>query len=560
MKLNKSTLLEKVNIFLGLSSFLAIWGLLLFQLSITWETNEQYAHGFLVPFLCFFLILKSDFSSDKPDGFWEKKKVLLSYLIGIPLLLLLFPIWVVRGANSDWRLINVALYLIILILSILHLAFIHKQDVNIKKLLFPLLFFLVAIPWPLATDLQLTQWLQEKISSIIVDILLLLEHEASLQGTVIDVGIFGKVGIDQACSGINGLQASLVVSLFLGAYYSFPLLHRFLLVIGGLFIALFFNLNRAFCLSFIKVKGKGHYLDESLFSIGDYALPNLHDLVGFIETGFIFVTILLLARLSKGGLFLTTLGTAPTNWRNLFCAPPLGLSITSLVVILGSVIGSEYHYTNKEKSMASMPHLNLNLEDADILRSEQEISNQIQAQLHYADARSVQWQDKFRSRWNPFGFPEINQNQEYWQAFEANWESGGACTAVLSTHSPESCLPLTGLTQISPLPGQDPLLIPIKVDGQDVLFEAYEFTRNYRKLFVFRCFWPKKLTPGQPNIFPRGGYSFDGRINSALEGRRNVGGTMLALALANVDSPQTAINKLQALANQRLSFGNKEAQ
>jgi len=98
------------------------------------------------------------------------------------------------------------------------------------------------------------------------------------------------------------------------------------------------------------------------------------------------------------------------------------------------------------------------------------------------------------------------------------------------------------------------------VDGKDVLFETYEFTRNYRKLFVFRCFWPKKLTPGQPNVFPRGGYSFDGRINSALEGRRNVGGTMLALALANVDSPQIAINKLQAVANQRLSFGNKEVQ
>jgi hypothetical protein len=39
-----------------------------------------------------------------------------------------------------------------------------------------------------------------------------------------------------------------------------------------------------------------------------------------------------------------------------------------------------------------------------------------------------------------------------------------------------------------------------------------------------------------------------------------VGGTMLALALANVDSAQTAITKLQALANQRLSFGNKEVQ
>ena len=85
----------------------------------------------------------------------------------------------------------------------------------------PLLFFLVAIPWPLKRDLELTQWLQERVSSIIVDILLLMEHEARLEGTVIDVGVFGKIGVDQACSGINGLQASLVVTLFLGAYYRF---------------------------------------------------------------------------------------------------------------------------------------------------------------------------------------------------------------------------------------------------------------------------------------------------------------------------------------------------
>ena len=43
----------------------------------------------------------------------------------------------------------------------------------------------------------------------------------------------------------------------------------------------------------------------------------------------------------------------------------------------------------------------------------------------------------------------INPNQEYWQAFEAEWESGGACTSVLSTHSPAACLPLTGLMQVS---------------------------------------------------------------------------------------------------------------
>jgi hypothetical protein len=92
------------------------------------------------------------------------------------------------------------------------------------------------------------------------------------------------------------------------------------------------------------------------------------------------------------------------------------------------------------------------------------------------------------------------------------------------------------------------------VANREIFFETYEFSKNSRKLFVFRCFWPHKLASGQPNLFPRGGYSFEGRIKSAIEGHRNVGGTMLALALANVDSTQTAVAKLQALANLRLTF------
>ena len=277
-----------------------------------------------------------------------------------------------------------------------------------------------------------------------------------------------------------------------------------------------------------------------------------------IETGFIFLTILLLARLSKGGLFLTTLGTAPSNWRNLCCAPPLGLSIFSLIVTISSVIGAEFHYAKNEKAMVSLPKLVLDLEDSEILSSQQEISSQIQAQLHYEHARSIQWQDQFRSRWNPFGYLEINQNKEYWQAFEANWESGGACTAVLSTHSPESCLPLTGLTQVSPSrwPRPRPHYL-LKWPTEKFFSKPMSFRGDYQEaLSSFAAFGPKKLAPGQPNVFPRGGYSFDGRIESALDGRRNVGGTMLALALANVDSPQTAIAKLQALANRRLSFSN----
>ena len=545
---------QKIKAFLGIFSLLSLWSLLLYQLATVWQTNDQYAHGFLVPFLCLFLLIKVQPEDIDIKKFSDSQKNLLCYLLGIPLVLSLFPLWLIREANSDWRLINLVLYGSVLILSLLLFSFIQNRDYDLRKFLFPLLFFIVAIPWPLATDLKLTQWLQEKISTMIVDCLLLLEHEAILEGTVIDVGIFGKVGVDQACSGINGLQASLVVSLFLGSYYSFSLIHRFLLVLGGLLIALFFNLARAFCLSFVKVKGKGQYIDNSLFSIGDFSIPNLHDLVGFIETSLIFIFILLLARLSKGGLFLTTLGTSKSNWGNLYVCPPLPFSIMTIISVISTVVGTEFHFMSKEKNMLTQPKLDLALDNSDIVLKENFISRNIDSQLHYEEAKSYQWQDRFRAKWNPYGFFEINHNDEYWQAFIAHWDLGGACEAVLSTHSPASCLPLTGLTQITPPVGQDPILLPLKVDNLEILFEAYEFSKYQSKLFVFRCFWPHKAAEGKPNLFPQGGYNFDGRIQSAIEGRRNVGGTMLALSIANIESMESAVNKLEILAQQRLNL------
>ena len=151
--------------------------------------------------------------------------------------------------------------------------------------------------------------------------------------------------------------------------------------------------------------------------------------------------------------------------------------------------------------MQTMPKLSINLNDKDLLNLEQSISRQIASQLHFEKAFSTQFQDRFRCVIGNYGNLVINPNDEYWQAFEACWDSGGACTAVLSTHSPESCLPLTGLTQINPTPGQDPFIIPIKLESEKFSSEAYEFSRNYRKIVVFRCFWPHKLAEEQLIFF-----------------------------------------------------------
>lgn len=547
-----------LKILLSILAILLPWSLLFWQLGTVWEINAQYSHGFIVPLLMVYLLLKATNSPREKLSVSSPLQGKMIFIIGIPVIISLLPIWVVRGANPDWRLLNVIFYVAVLSFS---LACIYDQGgwEKLKTYLFPLLFFIVAIPWPLATDLKLTQWLQAKVSATIVDCLLLMEHKAQLNGTIIDVGVFGKIGVDQACSGINGLQASIVVSLFMGAYFRLPTLHRFMLFFVGLVTALMMNLARAFTMSFIKVKGRGDLLDSPVFSIGSFSAPNLHDLAGWIETGAIFITILLLSKIYSIGTKHSSLQTKNSNLQNLLIPVPSAFAIFTVLFLSATVYASNAHYQAKEKDMIPLPKIVVSLDNEELFTQRQEIPRQVTAQLHYEKAKSIQWQDRFRTIPHPYGLdPLINPNDQYWQAFEATWNSGGACTAVLSTHSPDSCIPLTGLIQINPIPGDAPETIKIRVANREIFFETYEFSKNSRKLFVFRCFWPKKILPAQPNLFPRGGYSFDGRINSALEGRRNVGGTMLALALANVDSPQTAINKLQALANQRLNFGDKE--
>ena len=187
------------------------------QLSVTWDTNPQYSHGYIIPFLCIYLLIKSPLFQPLPLNKENKDLPLQGkafLLIGFPTLLSLLPLWIIRGANSDWRMINFVIFAATALIMISS-AYDQGEWKRIRSILFPLLFFLVSIPWPLATDLKFTQWLQEKISGIIVDVILFLGHEATLEGTVIDVGKFGQIGIDQACSGIR-VSSSLVITLFLG--------------------------------------------------------------------------------------------------------------------------------------------------------------------------------------------------------------------------------------------------------------------------------------------------------------------------------------------------------
>ncbi len=83
-----------------------------------------------------------------------------------------------------------------------------------------------------------------------VEILTAIGVPAVQLGNVIEVGS-GFVGIDEACTGIRSLQATFMVSLFLGEFYGFPFLRRVILVIAGAALAFFCNLVRTFLLVYV---------------------------------------------------------------------------------------------------------------------------------------------------------------------------------------------------------------------------------------------------------------------------------------------------------------------
>src|SRR5207302_7290685 len=156
--------------------------------------------------------------------------------------LLVLPTRFLAEANPDWRLLSwsLALGVVGITLSFLYLI---GGRAWLRHLAFPILFFLVAVPWPVRIEQSVIQTLMRMVTTINVTFLQLAGVPALQHGNVIEVGK-GFIGIEEACSGVRSLQATLMVSLFLGELYSFKVSRRLVLIAVGVVLAFFCNVVR----------------------------------------------------------------------------------------------------------------------------------------------------------------------------------------------------------------------------------------------------------------------------------------------------------------------------
>ena len=230
-----------------------------------------------MPFLAAYIFWRRYEKAPSPSP--PNLRILPGLLIILAALFLL-PVRLIQEANPDWRLLSWAMALATGVITAggVYLAGGLRWA---RHFAFPILFFFVAVPWPTQVEQLVIQGLMRIDFLINVEILNAIGIPAVQLGNVIEVGS-GFVGIDEACTGIRSLQATFMVSLFLGEFYEFNVFRRIVLVVSGACLAFVCNLVRTFLLVWL---GAEH---------GFQTIKNWHDPAGH--------TILMVCLLALWGL------------------------------------------------------------------------------------------------------------------------------------------------------------------------------------------------------------------------------------------------------------------
>ena len=236
----------------------AVWFIPINQLRVEWSINPQYAYGWVVPLLALYLFAERWKSRPQPQpslaGGW------LAGAAGIFALALL-PMRLVEEAAPDWRLVSWALAGTVAALSLCAITFAGGRP-WLKHFIFPVCFFLVAVPWPVPLEQAVVQKLMRCVASLCVEALSWWGTPAVQHGNVIQISA-GSVGVEEACSGVRSLQTTLMIALFLGELFRFALWRRLVLLVTGMALAFACNVGRALALVGIYAKSRPGRLGQT---------------------------------------------------------------------------------------------------------------------------------------------------------------------------------------------------------------------------------------------------------------------------------------------------------
>jgi exosortase len=496
---------NKAGWLLGALAFGLLWFELINHLRGEWWLNPQYSYGLIVPFLAIYLLWKRWQTKPSPTPSTATALSILVIIIGGALFL---PIRFVAEANPDWRLLSWLLALVVVFIS---LAFVYLDGgaAWLRHFAFPFSFFLVAVPWPVRIEQVIIQDLMRAVTALNVIFLQLGGVPALQHGNVIEVGS-GFIGIEEACSGVRSLQATLMISLFLGELYLFSIARRLGLIVTGAVLAFVCNVVRTAILVWIGTHN------------GATAIESWHDPAGLT------ILIACLFGLWIVSLLMQRRGPAPTISRatQTVWTParlgwmPFALLGVWLIVAEGAVqlwYGG-HHLITGSRWAVSWPASENNYKSVPI-------TSEAESLLQYNEGGGASWQGTDSHQWLMYFF---------------RWYPGRTAARFVKIHRPDICLPASGRTM-----ERNNGLRMVNVNGVNLPVRSYRFNDRGSPLHVFYCYWDARSSYETTTAAEEEDWSFRGRVRAALQGRREIGAQILEIVVLGYQDDNEANEALQ---------------
>jgi len=492
-----------VSAFVFFAALAAVWGWLFFVLTGEWEANEQYSHGWFIPFLAGWIFWQR--WTTRPAA--QPAHGLLLAASWLVLLALAAPAALgilIAGAYPDWRVVLWGLGVAAFVASAALTALTGGLPWA-RHLAFAFFFALVAIPWPTGPERWLTQSLSLLAAQIAAWVLPLLGIAAMCHGTTIDVGS-EILGVDDACSGIRSFQSSIMAALFLGELYALRWRFRIALVVIGLFAAYAFNVLRMLILSIAVANG------------GVDALDRLHDPAGFaILIATMGVLWLLCWGFQKIPGSQQALATAKiqSGFGQISKSPAFACAaaVVAMVLMAG---GSEGWYWWKNKDAVRAPAWTIAAADSGSGLADEELDERVKEMLRFDRGFQRSWRD---------------EGGRQWHMIFTEWAPKRMSLHYAQPHLPEQCQRMIGREIVSKSE-----LRKAEANDVTIAYNIYKIRAGSDEFYLMYVVNDDRVS-GKEVTVERATPA--NRMKAVMAGRRNMGQRSMQLAL--VGEPDAAI-------------------
>lgn len=222
---------EPYTVWASLTMMLAV-AILLFQDGLAsmvraWEGQEEYSYGYLIPFICLFLI-------------WQKKELLQGLTFqgswaGVGLTLIGVSLFFLGHLSAVYSIVQ---YSFLIVLFGLTLAFVGWRAFKIIWVPLAILTFMVPLPGFL--NETLSNQLQLISSQLGVAVIRLFGISVFLEGNVVDLGSY-QLQVVEACSGLRYLFPLMTFGFIAAYFFKVAMWKRVLLFLSTIPITILMN-------------------------------------------------------------------------------------------------------------------------------------------------------------------------------------------------------------------------------------------------------------------------------------------------------------------------------